>query len=102
MIRNIDIQRKRTLLGKISLGIAILLVFVLFNEFVQILPTHKTKLQGFLILSPLLLAPVGAIIGLYPIRKHRDDLAMWGVIINIILSLFPLIYLIFGTLIVGV
>jgi len=100
--RNSEVPVKHTLLGKISIGIAIILVFVIINEFVQILPTHKTKLQGSLILSPLLLAPIGAILGLIPLKNSRDDLAKWGVILNIILALFPILYTVLGTLIVGV
>jgi len=90
------------LLGKVSIGIAFILVLIIINEFVQIVPTHKTKLEGALILSPLLVAPVGLILGLIPLKKSRDNFAKWGVITNIILFLFPTLYMIVATLIGGV
>ena len=102
MGRNSEMPLNRTLLGKISIGIAIILVLVIINEFVQILPTHETKLQGALLLSPLLIAPVGVIFGLIPLKKNKDDLAKWGVILNIILFLFPTLYMILGTTLFGV
>lgn len=90
------------MLGKVSIGIAFILVLIIINEFVQIVPTHKTKLEGALILSPLLVAPVGLILGLIPLKKSRDNFAKWGVITNIILFLFPTLYMIVATLIGGV
>lgn len=102
MIKNSGVSTKHTLLGKISIGIAFILVVIIINEFIQILPTHKTKLQGALILLPSLIAPIGIILGLIPLKKNKDDLAKWGVILNIILSLFPMLYMILGTLTFGV
>ena len=102
MDRNSEVPSKRALLGKISIGIAIILVLVISNEFIQFFPTHETKLQGALILSPSFIAPIGVILGLIPLRKNKDNLAKWGVILNIILFLFPILYMILGTLIGGV
>ncbi|MGH4122710.1 MAG: hypothetical protein ACREV6_07260 [Clostridium sp.] len=102
MNRNNDVPIKHTLIGKISIGIAFILVVIIINEFVQIFPTHKTKLQGSLILLPLFVAPIGVILGLIPLRKNKDDIAKWGLILNIILFLFPMLYMVLGTLIFGV
>lgn len=102
MNRNNEVQVKNTLLGKISIGIAVLLIIVFMNEFIQIIPTHKTKLQGILILLPIVVSPIGAILGLLPLRKNKDVIAKWGVILNIILFLCPILYMILGTLIFGV
>lgn len=102
MINNSEVSTKHTLFGKISIGIAFILIVIIINEFVQILPTHKTKLQGALILLPSLIAPGGIILGLIPLKKNKDDIAKWGVILNIILFLFPILYMTLGTLIFGV
>lgn len=100
--QNNEFPIKSTLLGKISLSIAMILILILFNEFLQILPTHQSKLEGALLLSPILIAPIGAILGVIPLKKHKDTLAKWGVILNILLFLFPTFYNIFGTLLFGV
>lgn len=102
MKSNNEVPKIHTLTGKASIGIAIILVLVIINEFVQVLPTHKTKLQGALILLPLFISPIGIVLGLIPLRKNTDVLAKWGLIINIILFLFPFFYRILGTLIKGV
>ncbi|MGE5627790.1 MAG: hypothetical protein ACM3X7_06700 [Solirubrobacterales bacterium] len=99
---NCEVPKKHTLCGKISIGIALILVVILINEFVQIFPTHKTKLQGILILLPSLIAPIGAILGLIPLKKNKDDLAKWGLILNIILFFCPILYTMIGTLLFGV
>src|SRR5680860_963540 len=67
-------------------------------------PTQQAieAMEGSLILSPLLVAPVGLILGLIPLKKSRDNFAKWGVITNIILFLFPTLYMIVATLIGGV
>jgi hypothetical protein len=102
MSRNNEVQLKNTLLGKISIGIVVALLVVFINEFVQVIPTHKTKLQGILIFLPIVIAPIGVILGLAPLRKSKDIIAKWGVILNIILFLCPILYMILGTLISGV
>lgn len=94
---NSEVPTKQTLLGKISIGIAFMTIVMLINEFIQIVPA-----PGILLLSPLLIAPVGLILGLIPLKKSKDNLAKWGVILNIILFLFPFFYMILGTLIGGV
>jgi hypothetical protein len=86
---NNEVPKKQTLLDKISIGIAITLVIVICNEFIQVIPTHKTKLEGVLLLSPLLIAPIGLILGLISTIKDRTFLAMWGTIINSILYFSP-------------
>lgn len=102
MSRNDDVPSNLTLLGKISIGIAILLVLIICNEFIQLIPTHETKLQGVLILLPSFIAPIGIVLGLIPLRKSKDVLAKWGVILNIILFLFPIFYMMLGTVLFGV
>lgn len=93
---------KQTLLTKISIGIAIILVLVIGNEFIQVFPTHQTKLQGGLILLSSFIAPIGIVLGLIPLRKNKNDLAKWSVILNIVLFLFPILYMILGTVLFGV
>jgi hypothetical protein len=93
---------KQAMLGKISIGIAIILLLVIGNEFTQVFPTHQTKLQGGLILLPLFVAPIGIALGLISLRKSKNGLAKWSVIFNIILFLFPMLYMTLGTVLFGV
>ena len=102
MSRNSEAPSKRTLFGKISMGIGIFLMLVSINEFTQVLPTHTTKFQGGLILLPSLIAPIGVVLGLIPLKKSKDNLAKWGVVLNIILFLFPILYMMLATLMFGV
>lgn len=102
MSRNNEVLSKNTLSGKISILVAVVLILVFMNEFLQVIPTHKTRLQGALIFLPIIVSPIGAILGLLPLRKNKDILAKWGVILNIILFLCPILYMLFGTIIFGV
>jgi hypothetical protein len=66
------------------------------NVFIQIVPA-----PGIQLLLPLFIAPVGLILGLIPLKVSKDKIAKWGVILNIILFLYPILYFILVTLIVG-
>lgn len=102
MSNNTKVTENNTFFGKASITTGVVLGFILLNEVVQLVPTHKTKLQGILILLPLAIAPIGIILGFLSVRKSTDILAKWGVILNVILFLCPFLYMIFGTLIFGV
>lgn len=93
---NSEVPTKQTLLGKISIGIAFMTIVMQINVFIQIVPA-----PGILLLSPLFIAPVGLILGLIPLKESKDKIAKWGVILNIILFLYPILYYILATLIVG-
>lgn len=90
---------KQFRLSSISLIIAILTIIIIVNEFVQIIPTHQTKLEGILILLPIVTAPIGIAFGLSFIDKNF--IGLLGVILNILLLLFIPLYHIIGTLIYG-
>lgn len=93
---------KYTITGPISLGIALILAMIIINEFVQVMPTHTTRLQGILILSPTIIAPVGIVLGVIALRKGKDYVAILGLILNAILLLSPLLYFVCGYIIFGV
>lgn len=93
---------KYTITGPISLGIALILAMIIINEFVQVIPTHTTRLQGILILSPLVIAPVGVVLGVIALRKGMDYAAVWGILLNAMLHLFPRLYFVCGYIIFGV
>lgn len=102
MNRNNEVPSSKKLPGIISIGIAVVLLLAIANEFAQVIPTHKTKLQGILILLPLFVAPIGVILGFLSLKKNKDTLAKWGVLLNITLFLCPILYMTLGTLIFGV
>lgn len=92
-------NHKHSRLSSISLIIAILTIIIIFNEFIQIIPTHQTKLEGILILLPIVTAPIGIAFGLRFMDKKF--IGLLGVILNILLLLFIPLYHIIGTLIYG-
>lgn len=89
----------KSVTGKISIGVSIILVFLIINVFMEIIPLKK--IEGFPLIMPLFISPVGILLGMIPLCKHKDKFALVGVITNIFLWLFPLAYFIIGTLVFG-
>ncbi|MGV6973573.1 hypothetical protein [Bacillus sp. PAMC26543] len=57
--------------------------------------------QGMPVLFPLLLSPIGIMLALVSIKTNKRW-AIWGIILNSILLLFPFFFFIGGTLLFGV
>jgi ABC-type polysaccharide/polyol phosphate export permease len=93
-------QRKSSVLGGISIGFAVILAVLALNFLTGLILLDK--LEGLPIVMPLVLAPIGAIIGLIGYRINKCKLSLWGIIFNILMFLVPIFYNIFGTLIFGV
>jgi len=96
---NVEIneQGKRSILGGISVAFAVVLAALVLNFLTGLIPLDK--LQGLPIVMPLVLAPIGAIIGFIGYRISKGKLSLWGIIFNIVMFLVPIFYNIFGTLI---
>lgn len=96
-------MKQESIFTKCSLVILIISFFVLVNEFIQLVPTHSTRLEGLLLLiGPLLFAIIGGIFSIIGLVKHKTKLAQGLTVINIILIFWPIIYWSGGTLIFGV
>ncbi|MES9765497.1 hypothetical protein, partial [Priestia megaterium] len=81
---NVEInkQGKRSILGGISVAFAVVLAALVLNFLTGLIPLDK--LQGLPIVMPLVLAPIGAIIGFIGYRINKGKLSLWGIIFNIV------------------
>ncbi|NGY85317.1 hypothetical protein F6Y05_02780 [Bacillus megaterium] len=52
--------------------------------------------------APFAIAPIGFIIAVIGYKMSKDRLSLIGMIYNIVLFLFPILYFVLGTLIAGV
>lgn len=86
--------------GKISISISIILIFFIVNLFLQIIPMKK--IEGLPLVMPLFISPIGILLGLIPLWIHKDNFALFGVIVNTVLWIFPIFYFIIGTIVFGV
>ncbi|MGF9772953.1 hypothetical protein ABEX30_10935 [Priestia aryabhattai] len=93
-------QRKGSVLGGISIAFAVVLAALVLNFLIGLISLDK--LEGLPIVMPLVLAPIGAIIGFIGYRINKCKLSLFGIIFNILIFLVPIFYNIFGTLIFGV
>ncbi|MED3881943.1 hypothetical protein [Priestia megaterium] len=93
-------QRKDSILDEISISFAVVLAALVLNFLTGLISLNK--LEGLPIVMPLVLAPIGAIIGLIEYRINKYKLSLFGIIFNILMFLVPIFYNIFGTLIFGV
>ncbi|GAA0117017.1 hypothetical protein [Clostridium senegalense] len=96
-------MKYESIFTKWSLGILVLSFLVLVNEFIQLIPTHVTILEGILILiGPSIFAFIGGIFSIIGFIRHKTKLAIFLIIINAILLFWWAIYWIIGTLVFGV
>ncbi|WP_271399310.1 hypothetical protein [Salinicoccus roseus] len=93
-------NKKMNILGVISILIPTILSILILNFFLGIIPTEK--FQGMPLIMPIILCPIGAIIGSIGYKYRKDRISKAGVIFNVILFLFPITYNILVTLIFGV
>ena len=96
-------MKKESIFTKCSLGILIVSFLVLINEFIQLIPTQATRLEGFLLyLGPSIFAIIGGILSIIGLIKHKTKLGLFLIAINFILLFWPIILWYVGTLIWGV
>lgn len=95
-------MKQESIFIKLSLVILIVSFLVIANEFVQLIPTRSTYLQGILLfIGPTIFAIIGGIFLITDLVKHKTKLGMLLTIINFILLFWPLIYFCVGTWIFG-
>ena len=96
-------MKKESIFTKCSLGILLVSFLVLVNEFVQLLPTHSTRLEGFLLyFGPFIFAIIGGILSIVGSIKHKTKLGLSLIVINCILLFWPAFFVYVGTFIWGV
>lgn len=96
-------MKHENIFTKCSLGILMLSILILANEFIQIIPTHSTPLEGLLLfIGPTIFAIIGGIASILGLIKHKTKLSILLTAINFILFFWPLIYFVVGTYIFGV
>ncbi|SFC84195.1 hypothetical protein SAMN04488168_110103 [Bacillus sp. 491mf] len=96
---NSNVEVKSSVLGGISSVFAVVLAALVINFLTGIVPLDK--LQGLPIVMPLILAPIGAIIGFVGYSMNKDKLSLWGIIFNIVMFLVPIVYNVVATLVFG-
>ncbi|MGH4125277.1 MAG: hypothetical protein ACREV6_20360 [Clostridium sp.] len=85
-------MKKENIFTKCSLGILIVSLLVLVNEFIQLIPTHSTHLEGFLLYyGPFIFAIIGGILSIVGLIKHKTKLGLLLIAINFILLFWPII-----------
>ncbi|MBU3201933.1 hypothetical protein LL037_12050 [Clostridium estertheticum] len=83
-------MKKESIFTKCSLGILIVSFLVLVNEFVQLIPTHSTRLEGFLLYyGPFIFAIIGGILSIIGSIKHETKLGLSLIVINFVLLFWP-------------
>lgn len=96
-------MKKESIFTKCSLGVFIVSILVLVNEFIQLIPTQSTRLEGLLLyFGPTLFAVIGGILSIIGLIKHKTKLGLFLIAINFVLLFWPTILWYVGTLIWGV
>lgn len=87
------------IIGILSICLPLVILLLILNWFFGITPYQN--LQGL----PLLIAPfislIGFALGYMSFRKSTNNLAKWGMVINVILFVSPFLYWTVGTLVFG-
>lgn len=96
-------MRQVNMFTKSSCYILILSAITVLNEFIQLIPTHATKLEGIILfIGPSLFAVIGLILAIAGVIKQKSRLGIIMIIFNFILLFWPLIYWHVGTYVFGV
>lgn len=91
----VETQRKNSILGGISIAIAVVLALFAINFIAGIVPLDK--LEGIPLIMSIPLAPVGIAIGYAGYKVGKNNLSLWGIISNSIMFAVPILYLWIGT-----
>lgn len=75
--------------GLISILIPFVLTLLIINFLFDIV---SLKFQGVPLVFPFILCPMGTIFGFVGYKMNRDKLSLIGIIFNIILFVFPILY----------
>lgn len=88
-----------SVLSIISICIAAFAILGLINFFTNIVPLGKY--HGLQLIAPFFIAPFGLISALISLLKQKSKIALFGVIINIVLCVFPIAFNIVAVLLFG-
>lgn len=88
----------KSILGFLSVLIPSVLTVFIINFLFEIVPL---KIQGLPIVLPFIVCPVGAILGFFSYTINRNKLALFGLIFNIVLFIFPVLFNVIATVIGG-
>ena len=91
-----NLQRQCSILGILSISMAGLSILSLMNVSFKI--TLMNMSFGNFLLIPFFMSPIGFLLGLFGLKIYEDKLSFWGVVINILLFVSPIIYLVCATL----
>ncbi|SFD01777.1 hypothetical protein [Clostridium uliginosum] len=95
-------MKQESIFTKCSLGILIVSFFVLVNEFIQLIPTHSTHLEGFLLYyGPFIFAIIGGIFSMVGLIKNKTKLGLLLIVLNFILLFWPVFLWSLPTAILG-
>lgn len=83
-------MKQENIFTKCSIGVLIVSFLVLVNEFIQLIPTHATRLEGFLLYyGPFIFAIISGILSIVGLIKHKTKLGLLLIVINFILCFWP-------------
>ncbi|RKD69566.1 hypothetical protein ATL39_2986 [Sinobaca qinghaiensis] len=82
-----------------SIGLAILSVYLLFHFFFSITSTGN---EGVAVFFPLISGPVGFALAWKVYKEKGHRMALIGALVNGVLFFFPFLYMMLGTMILGV
>ncbi|MBF7810082.1 hypothetical protein [Clostridium beijerinckii] len=83
-------MKQENIFTKCSICILIVSFLVLANEFIQLIPTHSTRLKRFLLYyEPSIFEIIGGILSIVGLIKHKTKLGLLLIAINFILCFGP-------------
>ncbi|WP_041313085.1 hypothetical protein [Heliomicrobium modesticaldum] len=94
-------ELKKGFLGYTSVGVATLLGLLILNFFIQPVSLSLTSFLRWAVFFPMILGPIGFVVGYLGYRNSKDKYAKWGMISNAALFLFSHFYWAVGTLLFG-
>ncbi|MFD0736611.1 hypothetical protein, partial [Planotetraspora mira] len=94
-----NFYKAKLILGKVSLGLSIILTLLILNLFFNIV--NLDKIEGLPLVLPLFVSPIGIILGLISFYNSKDKVSLIGIITNLLLLLFPFAYFFIITLTIG-
>lgn len=82
------------ILGKISVAIAVVLIFLCINYFAKIIPF--IHLSSFILFLPVYLSPIGLILAIFSLVKHKNNWAIFGALLNGLILALQIIFILIG------
>lgn len=82
------------ILGKMSVTIAVVLIFLCINYFAKIIPF--IHLSSFILFLPVYLSPIGLILAIFSLVKHKNNWAIFGALLNGLILALQIIFILIG------